>query len=333
MGYYVTAPGGVVECPPDGKKSFLSLLQDQSIGDHYSVAHGVPEIVDLMSKIAEQSLAKRKADAKLAVEEEAKKPKHGSAAAKIVVETYWERPEAKKLFLGDSTDERDIIKVLEEWIERLQQANKTIDGWKDVVDKHDVDNLCSYFDVFIIRQRCSILCLVYIYALDEEMNSARWIEDSCAQAILDSSKMGIEAATTAQAVSGWNILLRANREHFPLPNPRTHKQNNPLPDLLKYFQEEITLPWLEYCIENLADLTVELAWNELITKIIPEVNAQKQQEDLDRVNDGGNSGGNDEEDGRNEDNTRVQDCLLQDYLDYPISISMAWRWLRCLGFS
>ena len=82
MGYYVTAPGGVVERPPDGKKSFLSLLQDQSIGDHYSVARGVPEIVDLMSEIVEQSLAKRKADAKLAVEEEAKKPKHGSAAAK-----------------------------------------------------------------------------------------------------------------------------------------------------------------------------------------------------------------------------------------------------------
>ena len=71
-GYYVTAPGGVVERPPDGKKSFLSLLQDQSIGDHYSVARGVPEIVDLSSKIAEQSSAKRKADAKLLAVDEVK---------------------------------------------------------------------------------------------------------------------------------------------------------------------------------------------------------------------------------------------------------------------
>ena len=62
--------------------------------------------------------------------------------------------------------------------------------------------------------------------------------------------------------------MRANREHFPLPNPKIHKQKNPLPDLLDYFREEITLPWLEYCIENLANLTVELAHNELITKII-----------------------------------------------------------------
>jgi hypothetical protein len=44
------------------------------------------------------------------------------------VETYWDSPEATKLFLGDSNDERDVVKVLEQWIERLQQANKTFDG-------------------------------------------------------------------------------------------------------------------------------------------------------------------------------------------------------------
>jgi hypothetical protein len=76
------------------------------------------------------------------------------------------------------------------------------------------------------------------------MNSARWVEDCCTQAIFeDSSKMGIKAAATnEQTVAGWNILLRANREHFPMPNPKIHKHKNPLPDLLEYFQEEITLP-------------------------------------------------------------------------------------------
>jgi hypothetical protein len=58
--------------PPDGKKSFLSLLQDKMIGDHYSVARSVPEIVNLSSKIAEQSSAKRKADAKLLAVDEVK---------------------------------------------------------------------------------------------------------------------------------------------------------------------------------------------------------------------------------------------------------------------
>ena len=32
-GYFITRPGGLVERPPNGKKSFLSLLQDESIND------------------------------------------------------------------------------------------------------------------------------------------------------------------------------------------------------------------------------------------------------------------------------------------------------------
>ena len=73
--------------------------------------------------------------------------------------------------------------------------------------------------------------------------------------------MGIEAAATNErTVAGWNALLRANRERFPVPDPKTHKQNKPLPNLLEYFRE--TLPWIEYCVRSLADLTVEQARNE-----------------------------------------------------------------------
>ena len=61
-GYFITKPGGLVERPPDGaKKSFISLLKDSTINDHYSVARGVPEVVDLTNEIAEQSTAKQKA--------------------------------------------------------------------------------------------------------------------------------------------------------------------------------------------------------------------------------------------------------------------------------
>ena len=245
------------------------MLKDSTINDHYSVARCVPEVVDLTNEIAEQSTAKRKARAQVEAEDEAKKPRHGPASAKIVVETYWDSLEAKKLFLGNSSDARDVVEVLEERIERLQQVNRTMDGWRDLVDKHDKDNLCSPYDIFICRQRCSILCLAYTFAL-EEMNSATWVEDCCAKAIFESSKMGIEAAgTNERTVAGWNILLRANRERFPHPNPKIYKQKRPLPDLLAYFQEEVTVPWHQYCIENLADVTIEFARNELISKILP----------------------------------------------------------------
>jgi hypothetical protein len=67
-GYFVTDPGGLVRRPPDEKKSFLSLLQDATINDCYTVAHGSSEIVDLLTtEIHAQLKAKRKAKAVAAV--------------------------------------------------------------------------------------------------------------------------------------------------------------------------------------------------------------------------------------------------------------------------
>jgi hypothetical protein len=84
------------------------------IGDHYSVACSVPEVVDLTSEIIDQLSAKWKADAKLTAVGEAKKPKHRSPAANILVEMYWDSPEAKKLFLGNSNDKRDVVDILQQ---------------------------------------------------------------------------------------------------------------------------------------------------------------------------------------------------------------------------
>jgi len=364
-GYFVTTPGGLVARPPDGKRNFLSLLQDESISDRYTVARGLSEVIDLTNEIQVQTKAKRRAEAEASTAEEGnKKAKSsvsiaaaaaaGSASAKILVQSYWESPEAKKLFLGTPTDVRSVVDILQQRIERLQQVNRSPDGWRDLVDKHDVDNLCSPYDIFIIRQRCSILCLAYTVAL-EEMNSARWIEDCCAQAIYDSSRMGIEAAATSErTVAEWNILLRANCEHFPLPDPKIRKQKKPLPDLLEYFREEITVPWVSYCISNLADLTVELARNELVTRIIPKCILLERQQDNDdedettthhhesthTAGEGNALTAETFEENDNQNNTNdesqmpkiIKDSILMAYNDKPISMSTAWRWLKCLGF-
>ena len=350
-GYYVTTPGGLVARPPDGKKSFLSLTQDDMINDRYSVARGSPEIIDLTSEIHTRFKAKRKADAVAAVaaedNDDNKKPRAlnsdpESASAMVLVESYWDSPEAKKLFLGSSTDNRSVVEVLQQRVERLQQVNRTSDGWRDLIDKHDIDNLCSPYDIFIIRQRCAILCSAYIVAL-EEMNSIRWVEDCCAQAIYDCNRIGIEAAATNErTVAAWNILLRGNREHFPLPDPKIRKQKKPLPDLLDYFYKEIHVPWVDYCITNLADLTVELARNELITKIIPKCSS-RQNDNGEEIDDDDNEleyrpTANEEEknaDEQQENTTQrktIRECLLQAYIETPISVTTTWRWLRRLGF-
>jgi hypothetical protein len=174
-GYFITEPGGLVERLPDGgKRSFLSLLQDERINDRYSVARGVSEVVDLTKEIQVQSRAKGRAEAIAAAAAQTddssnKKAKACSIfvaaaaagsgpSAKILIESYWDSPEAKKLFLGSSTDHRSVVEVLQERIERLQQVNKSPDGWRDLIERHGVNNLCSAFDVFITRQRCSLLC-------------------------------------------------------------------------------------------------------------------------------------------------------------------------------
>ena len=321
-GYFVTTPGGLVKRPPDGKKCFLSLLEDTRINDRYSVARGLPEIVDLTNKIAARSSEKRRSDAQTAALDESKRPKHGPISGKVVEETYWDSPEAKKLFLGNPNDSRDVVEVLKQRIDRLQQANRSVEGWKDIVENHDKDNLCSTYDVFIIRQRCSILCLAYSLAL-EEMNSSRWVKDCCATAILTLSRLGMEATgTNEETVAGWNVLLRSNHEHFPMPNPKIFKKK-PLPELLEYFPEEITSPWLGYCIEKLADLTVEMARNHLVTDLIPSAaEGNEEQRGLEE----------EQEEGRTVTTPTIRSLLLQDYLKNPISMTSTWRWLKRLGF-
>jgi hypothetical protein len=115
------------------------------------------EVVDLTKEIRVQSKAKRKAEAAAAVEanEAASKKQKASSSqhagsAMILVENYWDSPEAKKLFLGSSTDNRSVVDALQQRIERLQQANGTSDGWRDLINKHNIDNLCSSYDMFII---------------------------------------------------------------------------------------------------------------------------------------------------------------------------------------
>jgi hypothetical protein len=115
--YFVTTPGGLTKRPPDGKKCFLTLLEDTRINDCYSVACGLPEIVNLTYKIGARSSEKQRSDAQTAALDESKSPKHGPISGKVVEETYWDSPEAKKLFLGNPSDSRDVVKVLKQRID------------------------------------------------------------------------------------------------------------------------------------------------------------------------------------------------------------------------
>lgn len=70
--------------------------------------------------------------------------------------------------------------------------------------------------------------------------------------------------------------LRSNGKCFLLPNAKVlnKQKKHPLPKLLEYYmQGEITHPWLGKWSENLANLTVELARNEIDNCLIPNAAA------------------------------------------------------------
>jgi hypothetical protein len=99
--------------------------------------------------------------------------------------------------------------------------------------------------------------------------------------------------------------------------------------VLQYFQEEITIPWQQFCIETLADLAIEFARDELISKIFP--NAVEASNVMSN-----NEQGNEECQDKDDKNRfqRIKDCLLLNvYIEFLISLSTAWRWLCRLGFS
>jgi hypothetical protein len=99
------------------------------------------------------------------------------------------------------------------------------------------------------------------------------------------------------------------------------------------FAREITLPWLGFCTENLADLTVEFARHELVSNLIPKVAATIETvvEDEDgNVTDQPSSEGHEhvEESDSNVRQRTIRDCLLQGSHEVRISISTTWRWER-----
>jgi hypothetical protein len=131
-------------------------------------------------------------------------------------------------------------------------------------------------------------------------------------------------------------------------DPKIGKQKKPLSDLLEYFREEITVPWVGYCISNLANLTVKLAQTELITRIIPKcMLLEKQQDNDDEVEttthhnesthttgegnatttetfEENNNQNNNNNNNENQMPKTIKDSILTAYNDKPISMLTAW---------
>jgi len=190
--YYVTDPGTRVERPPEGDTSFF---QSQDV--NVPVIHRTEKAAKATTK-----------------DQPSRNDSTKPTSSMFLKVDYFDSPECKKLFLGDTKSELSVRKVLQQRIDRLQRVNRFPKGWKDMVENHDKDNTCSSYDIFIVKQRSQLLCLAYILAL-EHMPRQNWAK-CCQKACAELNRLGNEAATSGGTVAQWNATLRSNKERFGL---------------------------------------------------------------------------------------------------------------------
>ncbi len=70
-----------------------------------------------------------------------------SAAYPVSLVTYWESPEARKLF-GALDGDQDGLVAINQKIEKLHSVSQKVDGYHNVIEGRDPCNTCTQFQIF-----------------------------------------------------------------------------------------------------------------------------------------------------------------------------------------
>jgi hypothetical protein len=128
----------------------------------------------------------------------------------VIYQSYWQSPEAIKLFeeVGEDKEEADSTGLEEQItkrIEKLQGAYSLTTGWKSVLDDSDEDTCCSPCNVFQIQYRCRYICRALRNAL-EEMPKKTW-EECCKDAVETINRIDIVGNISgARTIMDWSNL-------------------------------------------------------------------------------------------------------------------------------
>jgi hypothetical protein len=149
--YFVADPRKPVQQPPEGDTLFAAMAADFEIHSRRCRAACCPETLAELDRDIERKFPKARPQSD-------SKPR---TPLPVHLQSFFDSPEAKKLFIGDSKSSKDVETILQDHKEMLSRVNEYPSGWRDAVDRHDKDNLCSAYDIFILRQKSQILCLSY----------------------------------------------------------------------------------------------------------------------------------------------------------------------------
>jgi hypothetical protein len=234
--------------------------------------------------------------------------------------TYWQSPEAASLFNPLETD-GDAKDTIQRRVKILQSVHENENGWRNVVDGRDPKDFCSKTDIFIVRQRSSILCCAYQLALDHMngwTNGWTW-QKCCEEACKQMNRVGFKQATHYKTVATWNITFR-RADNFPHPNPRVQCGKVPLPRLFEEFPEAKDI-FVAFAVKNLTTLTLESLHEFTITKLMPELFGiwKKEQSKSSKWQD--------------DSEFLTMELFLESLGLSTIALTTVWRWMHDLGFS
>jgi hypothetical protein len=122
-----------------------------------------------------------------------------------------------------------VDQCLDRLIALMAHANSKVNAWRDVIETHDKDGLCTNLHIHTLRQKCQLLGLAYRYARRTMNQFAEYgipdtkLQDCCKKAIEDLEPLGIDAATNEQTLMQWNRIFRQH-EKFPYPTSQKRLQ-------------------------------------------------------------------------------------------------------------
>ena len=111
-----------------------------------------------------------------------------------------------------------LLDIFEANIMVLKAVSKTKNGWREVVEGRDADDLCSESDIFALKSRAMILCALAYRTAMLHKNLWTW-KQCCSEACRQLNDIGVAQATKPRSVQDWNIEFRKRRIHVIKSSP------------------------------------------------------------------------------------------------------------------
>jgi hypothetical protein len=221
----------------------------------------------------------------------------------------WHSPEALMLFVNSSkapmrkgktsqtTDKSkqnttNVKRHIARQIRLLRNAYTTPNGWKYIVNDKDVNDICSPYDVFVLRLKARYLAVTLKVALTKYETTTDFL-DICSIAIDKINKIDYEEQdlvsdddeddnftpmkiTNPRTIMEW---LRIFRQSSSFPNPSVVRQGHWKNKLPKFFENNPDLyqSFLAYARSHLSTLNGEMLHDYLVRTAIPSILAKIQK--------------------------------------------------------